>query len=138
MSRIVTTLTITSLFLALPALACAGSNMQPGQWEITSSIDLPGMSFSMPASKNMQCISGDEPIPQAQQQSDKCRLVENEIDGDRVSWELHCESDGGTLTSRGEIVYQGDRFEGTVVSQGGRLQGGITQRMTGKRVGDCR
>lgn len=129
--------TFTILTICLPALALGSPNMQPGNWEITSTIEMPGMTFSMPASKHTQCISSEEMIPQAQQENDKCQILENQLHGDTLTWKIECESEGGVMTSRGKIVYHGATFDGTIHTTGSQLPSGMTQQMTGKRIGNC-
>lgn len=128
---------IIALFTGLPALALASPDMQPGRWQITSTIEMPGMAFSMPATTHTQCISGQDLVPQTQQGNDKCQMIENATDGDTVTWKVKCASEGGTMTSRGKVVYHGDRFYGAVVTEGSQMPAGMTQTMTGKRIGDC-
>lgn len=117
--------------------AIAAPNMHPGRWEITSTIDMPGMAFTMPASTVTQCITATELVPQVQQETEKCRMLENQVDGDTVTWTVTCESGGGTMTSKGKVVYHGDSFAGTVATTGSQMPSGMTQKMTGKRLGDC-
>lgn len=121
----------------LPAPGLAAPDMQPGRWEISSTIDMPGMGFSMPASKTTQCISREDLVPQTQQANEKCQMLENKVNGNTVTWKIRCESEGGTMTSQGELVYHGDLFEGTVNTTGSQMPAGMTQKMTGKRIGNC-
>ena len=121
----------------LPVPCLAAPDMQPGRWEITSTLEMPGMAFSMPAAKHVQCITADEMIPQAQQGNGKCQVVNQTVHGNVVNWQVSCESDGGTMDSHGEITYHGDSFEGTIVTNGSRMPSEMTQKMTGKRLGQC-
>lgn len=123
--------------LTLPCAALAAPNMHPGRWEITSTIDMPGMAFTMPASTYTQCITDTELVPQGQQANDKCQMLDNRIDGDTVTWTVKCESGGGSMSSQGKIVYHGDSFTGTVTTTGSQMPAGMTQKMSGKRLGDC-
>ena len=130
-------LTICMILAMLPAPGLAAPDMQPGRWEITSTLEMPGMGFSMPASKHVQCITNEEMIPQTQQENEKCRVVDQSINGNVVTWQVSCESDGGTMDSHGEITYHGDSFEGTIVTRGSQMPTEMTQKMTGKRLGQC-
>jgi len=121
----------------LPALCFAAPDMHPGRWEITSTLEMPGMAFSMPASRHIQCINAEEIIPQAQQESSKCQVVDQSIHGNVVKWQVKCESGGGSMDSHGEITYHGDSFEGTVVTNGSQMPSEMTQKMSGKRIGQC-
>lgn len=137
MRKIIMLSTIISLYTALPVPVMASPNIQPGRWEITSTMEMPGMAFSMPATKHTQCITNQDLVPQAQQGNDKCQMLENTIYGDTVTWKVKCESEGGTMTSEGKVVYHGGSFDGSVVTNGSQMPAGMTQKMTGKRIGEC-
>lgn len=131
-------MTILVLATVSPSIVLAAPDMQPGKWQITSTIEMPGMAFAMPASTHTQCISSEYLVPQTQPENDKCQMIENLIDGDTVTWKVKCESKGGTMTSQGRIVYHGGSFEGTVNTTGSQMPSGMTQKMSGKRIGDCK
>ncbi len=128
---------ICVLLTILPGLSFAAPDMQPGRWEITSILEMPGMAFTMPATKHTQCITAEELVPQAQQENSKCQVVDQSIDGNVVTWQVRCESGGGTMDSQGKITYHGDSFEGMVVTNGSQMPSEMTQKMTGKRIGQC-
>lgn len=138
MHRLTFAVALCCCAMMLSGEALAAPNVQPGRWEITSSIDMPGMAFAMPASKHTQCIGDTDLIPQAQQTNDKCQMLDNRVDGDTVTWKVICTSGGGTMTSSGTVVYHGDRFEGTIITTGTQMPAGMTQKMSGQRIGDCR
>ena len=128
----------TCIILAIfPTLCFAAPDMQPGRWEITSTLEMPGMAFSMPASKHFQCITADQILPQVQQENNKCQIVDQSMYGNIVTWQVQCKSDGGSMDSHGEITYHGDSFKGTVVTNGSQMPSAMTQKMTGKRIGPC-
>jgi len=130
-------LTTCITLVMFPTLCLAAPDMQPGRWEITSTLEMPGMAFSMPASKHVQCITAEQIIPQAQQENSKCRVIDQSMHGNVVTWQVQCESGGGSMDSHGEITYHGDRFEGKVVTSGSQMPSAMTQNMTGKRIGPC-
>ena len=128
---------ICVLLTILPSISFAAPDMQPGRWEITSTLEMPGIAFNMPASKHTQCITTEELVPQAQQENSKCQVVDQSIDGNVVTWQVRCESGGGTMDSQGKITYHGASFEGTVVTEGSQMPSEMIQKMTGKRIGQC-
>ena len=95
------------------------------------------MAFTMPPSKHTQCITAEDLVPQAKQGNDKCQVIDQTIDGNVVTWQVNCESEGGTMDSQGTITYHGDSFEGTVVTKGSQMPSAMTQKMTGKHIGAC-
>ncbi len=133
-------LIVMILFLStlLPSSALTATNMHLGLWEITSTLEMPGMAFAMPASTHTQCITSEYLVPQEQQENDKCKMIENSSNRDTVTWKVKCESEGGTMNSQGMIEYHGDTFKGTVQTTGSQMPSGMTQKMTGKRIGDCK
>ena len=121
--------------LAGPIHAGSTPNMNPGLWEITSQVEMPGM--DMPASTITQCITQDSLVPQAGsgQGQGQCEITDVQVQGDTVSWSITCDSQGGVMTGTGESTYHGDTFEGTSEMH---MQGmDITTTMSGKRIGDC-
>lgn len=131
-------LVIITLCLLLPFAAFAAPDMQPGRWEITSTIEMPGMAFSIPPTKHTQCITSKDLVPQQPQDNAQCRILDNKIDGDTVTWKMECDSQGGTMTSLGKIVYHGSSFEGDMETTGGQMPAPMTMRMSGKRIGSCK
>ena len=128
-----------AIFAPIPTFsAWAAPDVQPGLWEITSTIEVPGMTVPMPAAKQAQCITGEDLVPRTQPQNDKCRMLESSTHGDTVTWVVKCESAGGTMTSKGKVVYQGDSFSGSIMTTGSQMPSAMNHKMTGKRIGDCR
>jgi hypothetical protein len=56
--------------------------------------------------------------------------------GNTAHWTLQCEG----MSGQGTMTYRGDSYEGTMVmnmaQEGESMQ--MSQRITGKRLGDCR
>jgi hypothetical protein len=125
------------LMLAGVAAAQAGTNMQDGMWEITSTTEMAGMSFSMPGSSFRQCITREDLVPRQQEPQQTCEMLENRIEGDTVIWKIRCTTEGGPVTSEGRITYHGDSLEGVINTTGPQIPGGMKQTMQGKRVGAC-
>jgi len=130
-------MTICITLAMLPATCFAAPNIEPGRWEITSTLEMPGMGFSLPESKHIQCITVEEVIPQAQQENEQCQVIDQSVRGNVVNWRVKCESGGGSMDSRGEITYNGDSLEGTVITNGSQMPSEMTQKMRGKRIGQC-
>jgi len=129
-------ITIT-LSLLLPFSASAAPDMQPGRWEITSTMEMAGMAVSIPATRHTQCITSQDLVPQQPQDNDQCRMLDQKIDGNTVTWKMECDTGGGTMTSQGKIVYHGSSFDGSMVASGGQMPSAMTMKMTGKRIGSC-
>lgn len=74
-------------------LAESAPNLQEGPWEITSEMEMMGM--TMPAVKHKQCITRDNAVPDSAQQDQECKMVNTSVDDDTVSWNMVCESPEG-------------------------------------------
>lgn len=123
-------------FLILPAAAPAAETMKPGLWEITASIEMPGLPFQPPPQTMRHCYTAEdvkqEPVPA----DENCRVTEFKSVGNKITWKLECTGEMAG-TGEGEIIFQGDSsYEGkaTLQAQGMRL----TTKYKGKRLGECK
>jgi len=125
------------------ASAADHPNVQPGNWEITVSMEMAGMP-PRPAMTSSHCIKPDH-VKDSQSFADsmqernrgKCKVSDLKLESDRLSYSFACDS-GATGTS--EIVFGGTTYEGTnKMTVPGRGNGPmtITQHIKGKRIGDC-
>ncbi|MGD2081475.1 MAG: DUF3617 domain-containing protein [Chromatiales bacterium] len=131
---------VPSLVLAcLTAGASAGPNMRPGLWETTVRTEMPGMPIAVPPVTTSSCVRETEVVPQTEQPGQECEMTDQSVDGDRVSWQIRCNSQGTTMIGNGEITYAGDTYTGQVrmnMQQGGQSMQ-MTQSLEGRRLGDC-
>lgn len=138
MKQLCLMLSLVCMLAAAPGLAGAGPNMQEGQWEITTTVDMPGMPGAMPPMKHTQCITKNDlvPRPRSNQGNQDCTVTDMKTSGNTVTWAMTCKG-GGDMTGRGAITYSGDTFAGTFTMQ---MQGGMkmTQKMKGRRLGACK
>jgi hypothetical protein len=118
-------------------------NIQPGNWEITTSMEIAGMP-PRPAMTNSHCIKPDH-LRDSQSFADsiqeskrgKCKVSDLKLESDKLSYSIACES-GATGTS--ELVFAGTSYEGTnkmTVPGHGNGPMTITQHIKAKRIGDC-
>jgi hypothetical protein len=127
---------LLGLFLA-GGVAAGGVDMQDGQWEITTTIDMPGMPMRMPPMTMTQCITQQDLIPPNEQPDSECEVTSNQINGNTVTWSIVCSGEGGNTRGDGQITYHGDRFEGSMKMS---MPEGMTMtnRMSGRRIGPCK
>jgi uncharacterized protein DUF3617 len=132
------TLVAVGALLVTVALSVSASaqSMQPGLWEITSRMEMGGM--SMPPTSVQQCIRDANP-ESAVPQMPNCVVTSRSASGNTVRWSMRCQQGGMNMTGNGEMTIQGTTSEGalqmTLDESGQRQQ--MTQRYTGRRVGDC-
>ncbi len=115
----------------------AEPNLKSGKWEITTKTEMPGMPMQMPPVTHTQCMSQDDIVPQNRQPGQECQISNVNMSGDTVTWTMVCTNQGGTMEGKGKITYQGDQMQGTMemVMKGGGMQ--MTNKIKGRRIGNC-
>lgn len=122
----------TLLFLSFAGLAFSAPNMEDGLWEITSTVDMPGMpsrSFT-----HTSCLTKEKAVPQTTESS--CTIKDIKTQGDTITWTVVCKE----ATSKGQITYARATMEGTVettVKSDGQTMT-MKSIMKGKRIGPCK
>jgi len=122
--------------------------MQPGLWEISFQVEVPGMPPGMGGHTLRQCIrasdlaSPEKTLPP--QQDGRCRIENYNLSGNMASWKIACSGDGpsgkaANMSGSGSITYSNTHYRGnsqmTIREDGQTMT--LTQRFSGKRVGDC-
>ncbi len=131
---------VLSVTILWAAAAFAAPNMQDGQWEITSKIDMKGMPMKMQPIKTTVCLSQKDAVPQKPQKNEDCKMISNKVEGNTVMWAMQCrDKQGNTIDSNGRITYRGASFDGSMEMDMGGKQGKqhMSQKMSGRRIGDC-
>jgi len=114
-------------------------DFEPGQYEITSKIDMPGMPATIPPQTIIQCMTDQDPVPNSNLENQDCKITNMKQTKTTVSWELECVQQGQKMTSTGQMTYKGDAFEGTIQTNLGPNAGNMvmTTVITGKRLSNC-
>ncbi len=112
----------------------------PGQYEITSKVEMPGMPSSLPPQTVIQCMTKQEPVHTENVANQGCKVKNLTTKGDTISWEMECEQQGQKMKTTGQITYSGNTFQGTIKTSLGPQAGNmtITTVISGKRIGDCK
>ncbi len=129
------------IVLATPAAFAAGPDMNPGQWEITSRLDMQGLPFAMPPITYSQCLTREDVVPRKAEKNKECTPVKTDLKGNTVSWVVECRDAGTVTRSTGTITYRKDAFDGVVTVENVPLKPGETpvkMTMSGKRLGACK
>ena len=102
---------ITALSVAAPAAARAGGHMQPGLWEVTATVELPGVAPPTPTVQT-ECLSQQDvdadPVPEIDKGA--CRVTGIGRSGDKVTWKIDCGQLGkgeGEVVNRSPTAYEG-------------------------------
>ncbi len=141
MYRRIILLAAIALSLVWAPVAFADVNMQDGMWEMTMKMEMPGMSYEMPPVKYNQCMTKKELVPQKKEKNEDCKMIDTRIEGNTVYWKVQCRTRDGVVDSEGKITYSGNSFNGvmkTVMNDAKTGKMEITNRMSGKRIGDCK
>jgi len=122
------------LFLFSARLSFASPNMEDGLWEITSTVDMPGMpakSFT-----HTTCLTKEKAVPQTAQS--ECTMKDVKTQGNTVTWTVVCRE--GMSTSKGKVTYAGTTMEGAIETTVKTNEQTMTMKSTmkGKRIGPCK
>lgn len=111
----------------------------PGEyWEITSSMEMPGMPFSMPATTQKVCIpKGGENDPGKTSGDKDCKMTDVKTVGNKTTWKARCNKDGEVMTGTGEQTTSANSYQGKVKFSGKSDGQDMNMNMaySGKRVG---
>lgn len=116
--------------------AVAADAMRPGLWEITTSVEMPGMPYQPPPQTMRHCYTEQDvkesPVPK----DDTCRITDLKTAGNKTTWKMECTGEAASK-GEGEMVYFGDSaYEGKNRMQ---MQGMLMMtKYKGKRIGECK
>jgi hypothetical protein len=126
--------------LLLPAtVQAAGSPMQDGLWEISSTMSMPGMPYNIPPTKVTHCYTKED-LKENQRiipkQEGDCKVTDVKYSGSRMTWKMVCSGESASK-GEGEIVYKGaTAYEGSMKME---TQGMVmTSKYRAKRIGACK
>lgn len=127
----------TVLAAPLSARAAEPSQMRPGLWEVTVTMEMPGMPFKMPPTVTQQCVTPQEAQEKGvPPQGKDCAVTDMKRSGNRVTWKVACT--GQTPgKGEGEVVFSGpDAYAGKMRLETGGMAMSTAYRA--RRLGDCR
>jgi hypothetical protein len=110
-------------------------NMKEGLWEITMTMEMPGMPMKMPPQTYQHCLTKKDCVPQKEEPGQECKVIKHEVKGDTVTWVVECKTKEGPAVSNGKVTYKGDTFEGVIKVKHSGME--ITQNLKGKWIGKC-
>lgn len=111
-------------------------NMQEGQWEITTSFEVPGMPAGMAKPHTVvTCLDRKDYVPRETSKQTDCIMRDTKVEGNTVTWTVECKDS----TARGRITYAGTTFDGIIdtatIQEGKEMTAKMTMR--GKHLGPC-
>src|SRR3569623_2274931 len=129
--------------LALAAAAAPeedGQNKHDGMWGTVGTISIRGGAFPVPAIKSSRCLTRADPIPNAQANM-RCRVSDQRIEGNDVSWRVQCSDDKALMDGSGKLSYAGDKFNGELnmieSERGGARRVDMKYLLRGERLRAC-
>ena len=122
--------------LAIPAASHAADTMREGLWELTTTMDIPGMPMKMAPTKVKHCYTKEEvkDTKSTISRDKNCKVTDMKQSGNKVSWKMKCTGENpGTFT--GETTFKGDSYDSTMkmVTEGQTMN----MKVSGKRIGNC-
>jgi len=126
---------VFSLFLLSGNAIAQGPNIKEGLWEITTTIEEPGMPKEMLRQTFKNCLTKNDYIPYKEEPDKECKVTKFDVKGNTVSWVVNCKDEDGSSTGNGRVTYRGDTFEGLIKFRD--PEGEITIKINGKWVGKC-
>lgn len=131
-----TCLTAILFALALPVTGFAADTMRDGYWELTTTMDMPGMPVKMAPTKVKHCYTKEDVKDQKRVISTdrNCTVTDLKQSGNKVSWKMKCTGENAGVFS-GETVFKGDAYDSTMKMQ---TQGQtMNMKVKAKRLGNC-
>lgn len=130
-------LCLFSILLAFsgPVLA----EIRYGNWQMEIRIQVNGIYADQRVYRHTQCLTPEAPIPRGYLQQLSCRIEEQTIRRNTVTWQASCFSPEGTLQQIGKLRFQRNTFEGKVNLRqvDASVSSTVTHDLRGRRLGDC-
>ncbi|OGA24033.1 MAG: hypothetical protein A3I02_14745 [Betaproteobacteria bacterium RIFCSPLOWO2_02_FULL_67_26] len=127
--------------LAAPVLAAAPApDFKDGLWRVEVVTESRGMKMKpMPPYRYERCYTQSEVTTHLTQPGAPCRAIPTEIRPEEMRWRLACSRKLGDVDGRIILKFQGERLEGLVTTHTAYPEPmEVTQRISGRRVGDCK
>jgi hypothetical protein len=125
--------------VAFPSALLAAGGMREGLWEITSSMDMPGMPMKMAPTKTKHCYTKEDVKDQKKTvTTDKnCTVTDFKTSGNKMTWKMKCTGQSAGTFS-GETTFSADSYDAIMKMQSDASQGRtMTMKMKAKRIGAC-
>ena len=123
----------------MTGLLSAAAHAAPGEyWEITNTMEMPGMPFAMPATTTKVCIpKGSESNPEKTSGDKSCKMTDIKTVGNKTTWKARCDRDGEVMTGTGEQTTSANGYKGKMQFSGksGGQDMNMTMVFSGKRLG---
>ena len=133
---------VAAALLAAGATAAqAAPVINPGLWEITTRMDMPGMPASMGQHASQICYrpSDVQDAARTVPKDRNCDIKDYKLSGNTASWRMECRGET-QMSGSGTFTYSGNSYSGSTelsMKQGGRTMN-MKQTYSARRIGDCK
>jgi hypothetical protein len=111
-------------------------SIEPGMWEWSVTMEMPGMPFQMPPTTYSSCITKEDLVPNQTDSTQQCKMLHNKATKSGVEWKIECTSEAGKTLSIGKIAYKSTTAKGKIEIQTNGMN--MTSKIDGRRTGVCR
>ena len=129
------------LLLTAPVARADGIPVEPGLWEMSSTVNMPMMAQPR-VTTTTECMKESEISMDdmgGEDMDPNCQFEMAQVDGNTMKWSVDCPVEGGTSHGEWEATSSGDSVTGeglvTISFQGQAME--MTMSWEGKRIGDC-
>lgn len=135
-TRILVIAILSFCFLVASTVMAGGPDMKEGLWQVTVTMEMPGMPMQMPPQTFTHCLTKEDYIPYKEEPDKECKVIKFDTKGNTVTWTIRCKDEEGTSTGTGRVTYRGDTFEGLIKFKD--PEGEMNMSMKGKWIGKCK
>lgn len=133
-------LVAAAMICLMPITAAAAEiHFNPGLWETTMTRTNP-MTGQPVTETRTECVTENRFDPASMMQgAEGCRLIEDSLDGDTLSFRMECNMEGSQAAIDGRFQTDGQTGKGNMdmsINTGG-MQMTMNMNWTAKRLGDC-
>lgn len=128
-------LVILSAFL-LPSTGLAAGTMRDGYWEMTTTVEMPGMPMQIPPTQMNHCFTKEDvkDRKKAIAGNDDCTVYDLKESGNKTTWKMKCKGESAGEFS-GMTIFNGDSFETNMKMQAEGQE--MAMRVQARRLGEC-
>ena len=132
-----------ALILAASALCAEERTLRPGEYEMTTQMQMEGMNREIPPRTFRHCFSADDVkdwrriAQENQQKNNDCQIQDMKTSGHHTSWSMTCKSGA---KGAAEVEHSAESYDMKMnMEMPGGPNGPMKMKMhtTAKRVGDC-
>ena len=133
-------LMVLAIIVSLVCINSALAEIKDGLWEITTRAEIKGMPGQMPPSTVRHCLKKNDPVPKAKDKSTDCKMKDQKISGDTVTYAMECKGKNSVVLTSGTMTYKGNTFAGastTNITSKRQPQMQVNNKISGKYIGPC-